>query len=230
MGKVITPVLGGAAGFIAARYAGNMAATKDWGTTDPRKAKTAAAAIGIPAVFALSRTTPMLARHSGALVLGMGLAAAESWLRDTPLLGGSRAAAAVIEDLPLPVDDVLPGTAPLVDEPGEQTIVEGDGLSSYYGYATNADGQALSDDYYTASMLGSTADPSNQSAVEASLDSMEANGGDVPAISTIDPTGLALRARRWPQTAPVRERFANGDRGQAGGLFARNLFSGMTGS
>ena len=178
MKQVITPVLGATAGFVAARYLGNMLAMRDMGSADPKIGKTIAAAVGIPATFAISRSMPggIVARNSGSIVLGMGLASAEAWLRDTPLLGGSRAAASVVEDLPPPPPNgngngngngapmlPLPGTAPLPDQPGEMTVVEGggDGLSSYYDYPTNQDGQALSDDYYTAQMLGA-ADPSNQ--------------------------------------------------------------------
>lgn len=230
MSDVITPVLGGTAGFVGARALGNFWAQKGWLSSDPKVAKAIAAGVGIPATFLLAQRMPgnIVSKNKGAIVLGMGLAAVEAFVRDTPLLGGSPAAAAVAPDLgPAP----LPGTAPLVDQPGEQTIVEGgDGLSSYYAYPTNAEGQALSADYYTAAMLGAT-DPADQSAVEASLDSMEARGGDVPAVSTVIPTDMALRAQTMPQWAPIRERFANrGDRGHAGGMFARTLFSGMMGS
>lgn len=232
MRSVITPVAGGAAGFVAARSLGNMMAMRDLLTTDPKLAKTIAAGVGIPATFMLARRMPgsLISRNQGAIVLGMGLASAEAWLRDTPLLGGSRAAAAVTEDLPPPSNGgALPGTAPEADMPGEMTVVEGggDGLSSYYAYPTSG-GQSLSDDYYTASMLGNTGDPANQSSVDKSLDIMES---DVEAVSTVIPTDMALRANSMPQFAPVRERFANrGDRGHAGGVFARHLFSGMMGS
>lgn len=207
MRQVVTPVLGAAAGFVGARYLGNMAAMKGWGTSDPKLAKTATALVGIPAVAALSPRSTLIARNSGALMLGMGMAAAESWIRDTPLLGGSPAAAAVMEDIaPAPSAAAAEGS-----------------LSSYYDYPTNAEGQALSDDYYTAGMLGNTGDPADQSAVEGSLDAME-------SVSTVIPTDLAMRAKSMPQFAPVAERFASGDRGHAGGLFSRNLFSGMMGS
>lgn len=222
MADVITPVAGGAAGFVAARLLGNFWAEKGWISSDPKMAKLAAAAVGIPATFLAARQMPggLVAKNSGAIVLGMGLAAAEAFLRDTPLLGGSPAAAAVVPDTsaspsgPAP----LPGTAPLVDQPGEMTVVEGgDGLSSYYQSPLNGD-------YYTAGMLGST-EPGDQDAVDSSLDTMEARGGDV-AVSTVIPTDLALKASTMPQWAPVRR----GEQGHAGGMFARTLFSGMMGS
>jgi len=206
---VLLPVAGGTVGFLAARYAGNMLAARGLGTSNPNTAKLIAAGVGIPAVFMLARKSPggMVARNSGMLALGMGMAVAEGYLRDTPLLGGSRAAT------------VLPGVLP----PGP-TPESVSGLAAYYDYPVNAEGQALSDDYYTAGMLGSTGDPGDQGAVENAIDQME-------SVSTVIPTDLALKAQSMPQFAPVAERFSNrGDRGHAGGVFARHLFSGMTGS
>lgn len=228
MEQVVVPVLGGTAGFVAARYLGNMLAMKDIGSSDPKVAKTIAAGVGIPATFLLARRRPggLIARNSGALVLGMGLAAAESWLRDTKLLGGSPAAAQVTGGGAPSGPAPLPGTAPAADMPGEQTVVEGgDGLSAYYSDLSG--GAAMGDDYYTASMLGA-ADPADQSSVEQSMNSMESG---TEAVSTVIPTDLALKAQTMPQFARVHERFANrGDKGHAGGMFARHLFSGMMGS
>jgi hypothetical protein len=233
MKSVVVPVLGGTAGFIAARYLGNMWAMKDWGSSDPKVQKTAAAALGIPLTFLLARQMGpgnIVAKNSGAIVLGMGLAAAEAWLRDTPLLGGSPAAAAVTEDAIMPAD-TMPGAAPTeAILPGEMTVEEGetsgDGMSAYY--STPLEG--MGDDYYTAGMLGA-ADPSDQASVESALDRMESRGGDVAAVSTIIPTGMARIAPSMPQFAPVTEPFVNrGGRAHAGGMFARNLFSGMMGS
>lgn len=214
MTSVVVPVVGGTAGFVAARYLGNMLAMRDIVTSDPKVGKTLAALVGIPATFMLARQMPtnIIARNAPVIALGMGLAASEAWLRDTPLLGGSPAAAAVLPDL-----------APVPPSNGGSS--DGDGLSAYYDYPVNAEGQALSDDYYTAGMLGDTADPADQAAVEGSLDSME-------AVSTVTPTDMAMRAHNWPQRRRVTEQFAsgNGDRGHAGGMFARHLFSGMMGS
>lgn len=215
MPDVVVPVLGGTAGFIAARYLGNMIAMRDMLTTDPKVGKSIAAAGGIAATFAFGRKIPIVSRNSGAIVLGMGLAAAESWIRDTPLLGGSPAAAAV--------PGIAPGAAiPASDMPGEVEVV-GDGTSGFGAYyETPMTGLA---DHYTEGMLGGLgADPSDQSRVDSSMNQME-------AVSTVIPTDLAMRASTMPQVASVRERFANsGDRGHAGGVFARHLFSGMMGS
>lgn len=218
--EVIVPVLGGTAGFIAARYLGNLAAMKDWGTTDPKKAKLGAAAIGIPATFLLARQVPTISRHSGPIVLGMGLAAAEAWLRETPILGDGASTAALTTAPNGNGDGIMPGAPiPEQDLPGEVTVVENGGGDNY-----TTDQNSELADYYTEGMLGGLgADPGNQASVENSLDRME-------SVSTVIPTDLALRARRMPQFASVHERFANrGDRGHAGGLFARHLFSGMMG-
>ena len=206
MRDVITPVIGASAGFVAARYVGNMLAERDLGTTDPKIAKTIAAAVGIPAIYAMRRQFPMIGRNAGAIVLGMGMASAESWIRDVPMLGGSPAAAAVTEPAPTALT-AGPIPIPEADIPGEVEVVEGGGTGSYYDYPTNQYGQAALSDYYSGSMLG---------------------GLGEEAVSTVTPTGVAMRATNFPQVRKVTERFASqGDRGHAGGVFARTLFSGM---
>ena len=189
---VIMPILFGTGGFVAARYAGNMAAEKDWGTTDPKIAKTGAAILGIPLVFLASPKYPSLARHSGALVLGLGLAASEAWLRDTKLLGGSPAAAALAPD------------------DAATTSSEGSaGVGSYYDLPVQG-GQAAS--------------------LSAYYETGDLSGADM--VSTVTPTDMALPAHTMPQAARIAEPFAagRGDNGYAGGMFARQLFSGMMGS
>jgi hypothetical protein len=202
---VVMPVLGGTVGFIAARYLGNMLAEKGPAAfADPRYAKTVTAAVGIPATFWLSKKSPAVAKNSGSIALGMGLAAAESWLRDTKLLGGSPAAAEVTE------------------APAEPPASSGDGTSGFGAYYNTP--QASLADYYSEGMLGGLgASPGNQAAVDSTMNSME-------AISTVTPTDLAMPAPNMPQVAKVTEPFAEGDKGQAGGLFARHLFSGMYGA
>lgn len=217
MKGVVVPVLGGTAGFMAARYLGNMLATRDMGTSDPKVGKTIVAAAGIAAIGIgatqvrgdLGKT---LRANSGALILGMGLASAEAWLRNTPLLGGSPAAAVILPD-------ILPDmTASAPPPPSSEEAASG--VGSYY--ETAASGLA---DYYSEGMLGGLgADPGNQGLVEGAMNKME-------AVSTVIPTDTAMRASTMPQFASVSEPFANnGDRGHAGGVFARHLFSGMMGS
>lgn len=204
---VVMPVLGGTVGFVAARYLGNMLAERSSSGTlgDPRIAKTAAAALGIPATFWLAKKSPTVARNSNMIALGMGIAAAESWLRDTPLLGGAPAAALVTS---------APST--------ESAPSSGDGTSGIGAYYSAP--MAGLADYYSEAMLGGLgAEPGNQGAVDDTMNKME-------AVSTVTPTDLAMPAPTMPQVAPVSEPFAEGDKGQAGGLFARHLFSGMYGA
>jgi hypothetical protein len=196
--EVVVPVLAGTGGFVAARYVGNMLAQRGTISADPRLTKLVAAGVGIPLVFAAARMKPggMLARNAPALALGLGLAPAEAYLRDTPLLGGSRAAAQLAP---------LPAPAPTSPTPA--------------GVSPTPAGVSLAD-YYTEGMLRGMGDPSDQGQVDQAMDSME-------SISTVTPTDLAMRAGTMPEVAPVSENFASGDRGYAGGLFSRHLFSGM---
>lgn len=213
MKNIVAPVLGASAGFVAARYLGNMLAMRDMGTSDPKTGKLIAAGVGIPATFLLARrmgATSLIGRNSAPIVLGMGLAAVESYMRDTPLLGGGPAAAVVADNgARLVPEGLVPADAPPAEVAAATATAEasGDGLSAYYSY----------------DMLGSLGDPSDQSQVEASMDAVE-------PVSTVTPTDTALRARSMPQVAPVTERFANrGGRAHAGGMFSRHLFSGMMG-
>ena len=214
MTSVVVPVLGGSAGFVLARYLGNMLAMRDMGTTDPKVGKTIAAVVGIPIIVALSPMNKMIAENSGAIILGMGMASAEAWIRDVPLLGGGPAAAAILPDqMPL----VVEGDEGSPEEVGGDTDSS---IGSYY--ETAASGLA---DYYSEGMLGGLgADPGNQGHVDNAMNHME-------AVSTVIPTDMAMPASTMPQFASVSEPFVNqGDRGHAGGMFARQLFSGMTGS
>jgi hypothetical protein len=205
---VLVPVLGATGGFVTARYLGNMMAQKDLISSDPRVTKSIAAGVGIPFTFLAATGVPMVAKNSGAIVVGMGLAAAESWLRDTALLGGAPVAAALTEDAP-----ILPAASNGSSEPGESSSENGDGLASYYNYATNRMGQAasLASYYnYATNRMGQAAslasyynyptnregqavsglddyytagmlgndDPSDQAQVENALDSMEDTNGN----------------------------------------------------
>lgn len=83
MKDVVTPVLGGTAGFVAARVISNGVANvgairglldKDKPAADAENTKIAANVLGIVATLGLARRVPMIKRHQGALVTGMGLA------------------------------------------------------------------------------------------------------------------------------------------------------------
>jgi len=72
-------------------------------------------------------------------------------------------------------------------------------------------------------MLGLGADPADQDAIDDVLTTSE-------AVSTVEPIDMALPAIRKKAVRRVRERMGSpGDRGWAGGTFARNIFSAMSG-
>ena len=74
-------------------------------------------------------------------------------------------------------------------------------------------------------MLGLGADPADQSAIDDVIESVE-------QYSTVEPTDMAARAHSVKQWPRVTEDFTGspGDKGYAGGMFARNLFAGMMGA
>jgi hypothetical protein len=234
VGDVAVPVVAGTVGFVLARYAGNMASEKIPQLADPRYGKLAAAAVLIPATFAAARMYPGVVRqNSGAVVLGVGLAAAESFLRNTPLLGGAPAAAVVTASAAPSAPAAPPASTGSYYTDGMLSgLGRGYDLSHagapYQGmlgieYATAGFGEYVSqpmnggDGLEGLSGLG---EPGDQGAVDGSMNRME-------AVSTITPTDLALKTPMRPAVAPVDVPFASGDKGYAGGMFARHLFSGM---
>jgi hypothetical protein len=251
MRDVVTPVIGGTVGFVLARYAGNMASERIPQLADPRYGKLAAAAVLIPATFAAARMYPgMIRQNSGAVVLGVGLAAAESFIRNTPLLGGAPIAAVVA---PEPVAPAAPapsaasGFGAYYNEGmlglgrgydlshagapyqgmlgiGEYVDQPMSGLGTMYAAAGIGEyvNQPMSGLGDSGDGIGDSDDPGDQNAVDGSMNRME-------SISTITPTDVAMRAVSRPQVRRVTTPFASGSRGYAGGMFARHLFSGMVG-
>jgi hypothetical protein len=240
MRDVITPVLGGTVGFVLARYAGNMASMRIPQLADPRYGKLAAAAVLTPAIFAAAKMSPTVRANAGALVLGVGLAAAESFLRNTPFLGGAPAAA-LIAPPTMPTVTSPPATGSYYSEGMLSGLGRGYDLSHagapYQGmlglgstmYAAAGVGEyvdqpmsGMGDGGDGLAGIGDLGEPGDQGAVDAATNRME-------AISTITPTDLALKAGVLPQVKRVTTPFAAGDKGYAGGVFARHLFSGMVG-
>lgn len=82
---VLVPVLGGTAGFLGARAIGNWAASQDLPLVagSPNAGKMVAALAGIPVVAWGAARNPqgMLARNQGAIILGLGLAPVDGFLR-----------------------------------------------------------------------------------------------------------------------------------------------------
>lgn len=241
MRDVVTPVIGGTVGFVLARYAGNMASARISRLADPRYGKLAAAAVLIPATFAAAKMSPTVRANAGAVVLGVGLAAAEAFLRNTPLLGGAPAAALLSPPPPVSEPTSPPATGSYYNEGmlsglgrgydvshagapyqgmlglGEPTMYAAAGIGEYVDQPMNGmgDGDGLSG-------IGDLGEPGDQGAVDTAVHRME-------AISTITPTDIAIKAGVLPQVKRVTTPFASGDKGYAGGMFARHIFSGMVG-
>lgn len=209
---VVVPVAGGAAGFLTARAVGHVLANRvPQLNGNVRLGKAIAAGIGIPAMFAYAATVRKMGLAPASAVLGMGLAAAEAYLRDTPLLGGSRVAAAITEPAP-----------PAPPEGTSGMMYATAGLGTMYAVAGLGRGYDLSHAGapYTGMLgLGDDADPADQGVVDQQMDNME-------AVSTITPTDLALPAPNMPAVRPVNHPFATPNV-RTGGIFARHLLSGM---
>jgi len=259
MRDVVTPVVGGTVGFVLARYVGNMASERIPQLADPRYGKLAAAAVLIPATFAAARMYPgMIRQNSGAVVLGVGLAAAESFIRNTPLLGGAPIAA-VVSEPPAPSAPAPSAPAPSAPAPSAAS-----GFGAYYNEGMLGLGRGYDLSHAGAPYQGMLGIGEYVDQPMSGLGTMYAaagigeyvdqpmSGGDglsdlaglgepgdqgavdrsmnsMESISTITPTDLALRAPNRPQVKRVTTPFASGDQGYAGGMFARHLFSGMVG-
>ena len=77
--------------------------------------------------------------------------------------------------------------------------------------------------------MGLMVDVSHYGAPYKGLFGLGAGPVDLPAVSTVTPTDLAFPAKNTQQVKPVVIPFANPktERGSAGGIFARQLFSGV---
>jgi len=241
MKDVVVPVLGGTAGFVLARYAGNMASERIAALADPRYGKLAAAAVGIPLTFAAAGMSPMVRQNAGAIVLGMGLAATEPFLRGMALLGGGTPAMAEPPAEPPAASsgvgsyytegmlglgrgyDVSHAGAPYQGMLGVGEYVDQpfNGVGEYVDQPFNGVGEYVDQPFSGLSGLGE--EPGSQVAADHAMNRME-------AVTTITPTDLAARAVSRPAVAPVTTPFPAADKGYAGGMFARHLFSGMMGS
>jgi len=201
---VVVPTLGAVAGYIGGRMLAN-ALTE---TTLPvvggnaMAARYVAALGGAIGTGIIGRKVDVIGRHSGAIITGMGVMA--------------------VAPVVMPyVDGMTAHSAPTAPTAPTGTS----GLSAYYSE------RSLRGGMYDVSHAGAPykgmlglGDPADQGAVDSSID-------DVEGISTVEPTDVARMAKNWDPTQGVTETMAGspGDRGYAGGTFARNLFSGMMG-
>ena len=230
MRDVVTPVIGGTVGFVAARLLSNGLANVaqlrgmlDSGAVDAAGAantKIAANLLGIAATLGLSTKVAIIRQNRGALVTGMGLALTDRliqrWSTAYPAYGG------------------------------------------YLGEYVSQPMSGLGATMFAAAGYAEGVDPGNQANVEAMLNGMEgveqaaAGMGEADArlqemwgrnrpafTSTEMPEGVALAVTgtlpldREIHTSMVTPEAQVGTmstpegRGFAGGLFARNLFGGM---
>jgi hypothetical protein len=228
MREVVVPVAGGAAGFIAARVGGHLLANQSLPVVagNPNAAKLVAAAVGIPLAAWGASKVDVLRENLGAVVLGMGMAPVEGYLRGVPFMGGSPMIA-------MPVSTPMTTPAPVVDTAQSPNAATGPtaGLSDYYTSGMLGLGTGMDVSHFGApyqGMLGiGDADAVITRAEHADASATRGGRwGSVPAVSIVTPTDAIARAHEEPFAAPMTETFASpGGRGYAGGIFARQLFS-----
>jgi len=201
---VLMPIGVGGAGFVAARALSNLDMVKD---KLGDNAKIVTPILGVVAALALAKPLKLSTVNRNFLALGMGVVAVDAAMRKlAPGFMADRA--------PAPS-----GTA---------------GFGSYYDVsAAGAPYQGMFGvgsvgEMYEAA-AGNYDDPTV--AAEFLLGDAEQKAGVLPAgvapVSTIEPTDVAREASNFLPIRPTQQQFAA--RSQAGGLFARNLFTGVTG-
>lgn len=193
MNDVLVPVGAGTAGFIAARLASNGIAQigavrgmLDSGAADGSTAentKLVANGLAIVATLGLATKVPMIRRHQGAIVTGMGLALADR------LLGRvTGPAAAYLQGLGEYFEQPVSGMGEYFEQPvsglgayvrdpssmGEYFEQPVSGLGAPPMYATAGMGQAP---MYATAGMGVNDDPANQMHVDHAMDVAEAAAG-----------------------------------------------------
>jgi hypothetical protein len=178
MNDVVTPVIGGTVGFIAARLLSNGAANiaqvremLDRGATDGAGAintKIAANLLGIAATLGLSTRVGIIRQNRGALVTGMGLALTDRLIQR--FSAGSPYAGYLGEYVTQPLGEY-------VSQPmnGLGTMYATAGMGEYVSQPMNGMGA-----YYAAAGMGEYVegpDPANQASVDGTMDVAEAAAG-----------------------------------------------------
>lgn len=205
---VLMPIGVGGAGFVAARALSNLDMVE---SKLGSNAKIVAPLVGVVATLALAKPLKLSTVNRNFLALGMGVVAVDALMKK-----------------------VAPGF--MADRVVTTPTSSGtSGFGAYYDVsAAGAPYQGmlgLGKMYEAAA--GNYDDPTTEA--EFMLGDAEQKAGVLPAasssavvpVSTIDPTGVAREAANFPQIRPTTQQFAA--RSQAGGLFARNLFTGMVG-
>lgn len=185
MGDVVTPVLGGTAGFVAARVLGNAVAkvgaiSNTLGGED--NAKIAANVLGMVATLGFAGKVPILKRNQGAIITGMGLALADRLLGK---VGGP-----VSAYLGEYFEDPRAGMGEYFEQPlGAYVSDPGSGMGEYIeqpvsGLGTMYATAGLGTMYATAG-YGEGVDPADQGTVDRMMDAMEATAGVEQAAAGI---------------------------------------------
>jgi hypothetical protein len=181
MKDVLTPVIGGTAGFVAARFLSNGVANieavrnildKDKPAAEAENTKIAANVLGILATLGLAPKVKLIKDNQGALITGMGLALTDRLLGK---VGGDMAGylSGMGEYVSQPLGEYV--SQPLGEYVSQPLGGLGGGVGAYaklpawsgYDYATAGMGETL----YAAAGLG--ADPGNQALVDSAIDSAE---------------------------------------------------------
>jgi hypothetical protein len=224
---VLMPIGVGGAGFVAARALSNIGMVKD---KLGDNAKIVTPILGIVATLALAKPLNLSTVNRNFLALGMGVVAVDAAMRK--LAPGFMADRVVTTPTPTPSGtsgfgtyyDVSAAGAPYQGMFGVgETYEAAAGVGEMY-----EDDEASVGEMYEAA-AGNYDDPTI--AAEFLLGDAERKAGVLPAgvmpVSTIEPTGVAREASNFASIRPTQQQFAA--RSQAGGLFARNLFTGVTG-
>lgn len=173
MKDVVTPVVGGTAGFVAARVLSNGLANvqgirnlldKDKPAAEAANTKIAANILGILATLGLATKVQIVRRNQGALITGMGLALADR------LLGRVTGDAAAY----------LSGFGEYVSQPLGEYVSQPLGAYVNDGGMGEYVSQPLGETLYAAAGLGAYAegvDPADQASTDSLMDTMEAAAG-----------------------------------------------------
>lgn len=202
MKDVLTPVIGGTAGFVAARVLSNALANvegirnildKDTPAADATNTKIAANVLGILATLGLATKVKAIRDHRGALITGMGLALADRALSKitgpsadylsglgeyvaTPLSGLGEYVATPLSGMGEYVATPLSGVGEYVATP----LSGGGGMGAYVsdgGVGTMYAAAGLGTTMYAAAGYPEGVDPANQASVDNTIDVMEAAAG-----------------------------------------------------
>lgn len=239
---IVKPVLWGAGGFVAARLAGNAlsrvgAISGSLGDGWTRVLGNVAA-LGVALVA--SKKVSALQQNRGAIITGMGLAMVDNLLAQfgTPWLAGvgdyytaGMLGEYVEQPLGAYVEVPTSGMGEYVEQPLDgvmhRAYIDPSDQNSIDGLLDVAEAAAGIDQ--AAAGIDQAAAGIDQAAAGFGLGWAGQGLPQVPSVNTIEPIGVATPiTRQMPRNIPITEKFNSpGGRGYAGGIFARNLFSGM---